>query len=250
MKVSYSKLSTFNQCPFLYKLIYLEHLEPKDDLRPDNPLFVGTAIHEGIEHRSIDAAIESYKAHYEEMTPMNELEILKMKTILPKAFEQIPNCDTYEYKLDVEDEYVGYIDGLVKNEDGTYDILDFKCSNNVAGYKKSPQVHIYKYYFERLTGNKVRDLYYVFVPKSTIKLLEDWNPDDEDTKNRILEDLATKDIHFEKVEYDRQQVNYFFARKTLLEKAKVFEKRYSTSCKWCQFAKFCRTNGADRSELK
>ena len=126
--------------------------------------------------------------------------------------------------------------------------MDFKCSNNVAGYKKSPQVHIYKYYFERLTGNKVRNLYYVFIPKSSIKLTEGLSK--EDTVKQILEDLSTKDIHFEKVDFDANQIRYFFARKTLMEKATVFEKRYSTSCKWCQFAKFCKTNGADRSELK
>lgn len=172
-----------------------------------------------------------------------------LKTVLPKALEQIPKGE-YEYKLDVPDEYVGYIDCLVKNDDGTYDILDFKCSNNISGYKKSPQVHLYAYYFERLTGNKVRNLYYVFIPKWTMKLTEDLDYADDNIKNALIEELSTKDIHFEKVEYDRQQVNYFFARKTLMEKAKVFEKRYSTNCRWCQFAKFCKTNGADRSELK
>lgn len=245
MKVSYSLVNTWNTCPFLYKLKYIDRLEPKDDLSPDNPLFVGTACHEGIEHRDINAAIESYKSHFEEITPEHEAEIEKIKTILPKAFTQIPECETYEYKLDVPDEFVGYIDGLVKNEDGTYDILDFKTSNNISGYKNSPQIHIYKYYFERITGNTVRDLYYVFIPKPEIKLTEGLTNKDE-----VLEDLRKKDIHFEKVEYDKQQINYFFARKSLLEKANTFQKRYSTKCNWCPFKKFCKTNGVDRSELK
>lgn len=245
MKVSYSLINTWNTCPFLYKLKYIEHLEPKDDLSPDNPLFVGTACHEGIENRSVEAAVESYKSHFNELNLEHELEIEKLKVILPKAFLQIPECETYEYKLDVPDEFVGYIDGLVKNEDGTYDILDFKTSNNINGYKNSPQVHIYKYYFERITGNTVKDLYYVFIPKPTVKLNEDLSNRDD-----IINDLKERDIHFEKVNFDRQQVNYFFARKSLLEKATVFQKRYSSKCNWCTFKKFCKTNGVDRSELK
>ena len=248
MKVSYSKVNVWNTCPFRYKLEYLEHLEPKDDLRPDNPLFIGSAIHEGIEKNSIDEAVNSYLSHYPEVNSQNDLMVLYIKTVLPKALSDIPRGE-YEYKIDVPDEYVGYIDCLVKNDDGTYDILDFKCSNNVSSYKKSPQVHLYKYYFERLTGNTVRDLYYVFIPKPTLKLTEDLVIDDKLSEN-LVNEVSDKEIHFEKVEFNRQHVNYFFARKSLMEKAKVFEKRYSTKCSWCPFQKFCSTNGVDRSELK
>ncbi|MBQ6627887.1 MAG: PD-(D/E)XK nuclease family protein [Methanobrevibacter sp.] len=245
MKVSYSKVDTYNTCPFLYKLKYIEHLEPKDDLSPSNPLFIGTACHEGIETRDVEKAVESYKSHFDEITSEHEVEIEKIKSIVPKAIEQIPDCEFYEYKLDVPDEFVGYIDGLVKVDEGLYDLLDFKTSNNISGYKTSPQVHIYKYYFERLTENKVRDLYYVFIPKSAIKLNEDLS-----NVKEITDELKSRDIHFEKIDFDKQQVNYFFARKSLLEKETNFQKRYSSKCNWCQLRKFCKTNGADRSELK
>ena len=249
MKFSYSSVATWNTCPFLYRLRYIEHLEPKDDLRPSNALFIGTRCHEGIEHRSVEKAIESYKSHFEEITPAHELEILKLETILPKAFEQIPEGE-YEYKIEVPDEFVGYIDCLVKVEDGVYDLLDFKTTNNVDGYKDSPQVHIYKYFYERLTGNKIRDLYYVFIPKSTIKLTEGLDLTDEALKKSIVEELSSKDIHFEKVEYDKTHVNYFFARINQIKKDTTFKKRYSRNCNWCSFKKFCQSNGLDRSELK
>lgn len=245
MKVSYSLLNTFNACPFQYKLKYIDKLQPKDDLRPDNPLFVGTACHEGIESRDINQALESYKSHYPELNSENEFEIEKLKIVLPKAISEIPECELYEYKLEAPDEFVGYIDGLVKVGDNTYDLLDFKTSNNVSSYKNSGQVHIYKYYFERLTNNKVRDLYYVFIPKADEKLNESLS-----NKEKILEDLKKKEIHFEKIPFDKQQVNYFFARKSILEKSKTFNKRYSSKCNWCQFKKFCKSNGLDKSELK
>ena len=71
-----------------------------------------------------------------------------------------------------------------------------------------------------------------------------------DNKKEILEELSNMNVHFEKVEYDRNQVNYFFARKTLLEKAKTFPKRPNRFCSWCPFHKFCQSNGVDKSELK
>ena len=58
------------------------------------------------------------------------------------------------------------------------------------------------------------------------------------------------DIRFEKVDYDQAKVNYFFAKKALMEKSKVFLKRTSGKCNWCPFKRLCASNGSDRSELK
>ena len=90
-------------------------------------------------------------------------------------------------------------------------------------------------------------MYYVFIPKFKETLTEDVSV--KDIEDKIVEYFADKDIHFEKVEFDRQQVNWFFARKTLMEKATEYPKRYTTSCKWCDYQKYCSTNGKDTSEL-
>lgn len=239
MKVSYSRLSCFNACPYKYKLRYLDKLEPKFDERPDNPLVLGTRLHEGIETRSIDKAIEKYKEPYSIFGDENELEIAKLKAILPVAFRDIPEGE-YEHKLDVDDEFIGYIDLLVKVEDGVYDLFDFKYSNNISRYLKSPQIHIYKYYFERITGNTIRDMYYVFIPKNTKK----------STSQEDLDKFAQDNpIILQKVDFDKMHVNHFFARKSILEKTKEFEKRYTTKCAYCEFQKYCRTKGEDKSEL-
>jgi len=245
MKVSYSKVSCFNDCPYKYKLRYIDKLEPKFDERPDNPLILGTRIHEGIETRNIEKAIEKYKEPYSIFGEENEWEIFKMKSILPVAIRDIPEGE-YEHKLDVADEFVGYIDLLVKVDEGLYDLYDFKYSNNFSGYSKSPQIHIYKYYYERITGNKIRNMYYVFIPKNTKKLP---SKDLEEAKRVLNEELSNSSIRFEKIEYDKQYVGYFFARKTLLEKATSFEKRYTTRCSYCEYQKYCRTKGEDKSEI-
>ena len=250
MSFSYSRVGCYNDCPYMYRLRYIDKLKVKPDESPTNALYFGTATHAGIENRSVDAAIESYKSNYKEITEAHEIEILKLKTILPKAFEQIPEGE-YEHCLRDPDGFIGYIDCLVPVEEGVYDLLDFKTSNNINGYKNSGQVHVYKYYYEKLTGNKIRDLYYVFIPKFKDSLTEGMSLEDEDKlKERIINTLSQKDIHFEKIEYNRQQVNWFFARKALMEKAKEFPKKYTTKCKWCDYQLYCRTNGKDRSELE
>lgn len=246
MKVSYSKVQTFSDCPYKYKLRYLDKLEPKFDERPDNPLILGTRVHEGIETRNIEKAIEKYKEPYSIFNEENEWEIFKIKSILPVAIRDIPEGE-YEYKLDIPNEFVGYIDLLVKIDEGLYDLYDFKYSNNVSSYLKSPQIHIYKYYYERITGNKIRNMYYAFIPKNNKKLP---SKNIEEAKNILTEELNNSKINFEKVEYNKQFVGYFFARKTLLEKATSFEKRYTTRCSYCEYQKYCRTKGEDRSELK
>lgn len=49
MQVSYSRIDTFKQCPYKYKLIYIDKLETKFNLDPTNALVLGTALHTGIE---------------------------------------------------------------------------------------------------------------------------------------------------------------------------------------------------------
>ena len=250
MSFSYSKVSTFWDCPFKYKLIYIDKLKAKDNNNPDNPLFTGTAIHEGIEKKSIAAAIENYKSNFNEFDKRHDLEILKIQTILKNAIDQIPRGE-YEYELLGDDGFTGFIDCLVKVDEGIYDVLDFKHSNNTDGYKESPQVLLYKYYFEKLTGFKVRNMYYVFIPKYTKKLSESFSEDEyESILSDIKENYSKSNVVFVKVEYDEDKVKAFMTKKRLMEIAKTYEKKSGFGCKWCEFRKYCASNGKDKSELK
>ena len=245
MKVSYSKVSTWNKCPYLYKLKYIDKLKTKPDTNPSCALYLGSALHEGIEKRSIEAAIDLYKKNYTDYTTDHEIEILKLQAILPKAINEIPEGE-YEHCLNVPDEFIGYIDCLVPVGDNEYDLLDFKYSNDNR-YSNSEQVHIYKYYYERLTGNKIRNLYYVLIPKLKDTLNENLNRDDF---NKLLEKYKdTAEIKFIKVDYDREKVNHFFARRAMMFKDNEFKKRINNLCGWCEYQKYCMSNGKDKSEL-
>lgn len=246
MRYSFSSTSTWWDCPFKYKLKYLDKLQVKPDLRPDNPLFEGTAMHEAIEKRSIVEGINSYKSNFPILDDNHNFEIYKMEKLMKKAIEQIPEGE-YEFKL-LTDEFVGYIDGLIKVDEGVYDLYDFKFSSaSPSKYSKSGQIHIYKYFYEKITGNKIRDMYFAIIPKFSEKLSEEMAEDK--LKEKFEKWLQKHDIQFLKVDYDPQQVNWFFAKIRSIDKATSYEKKYSIACKWCDYQKFCSTNGRDRSEL-
>lgn len=245
-RVSYSSIETYWSCPYHYKLRYIDKLKTKPDTSPSCALYEGTAIHEAIEKRSIVEGMNTYRSNYKEINDEHYFEMYKLEKAMKKGIDQVPEGE-YEYKL-VNDTFIGFIDMLVKVEDGVYDLYDFKYSQNVDGYKKSGQVHIYAYYYEYLTKNKIRNIYYVFIPKCPIKY--DENDDINILKQKVDEFYNKNDVRFEQIEFDRQHISYFFARQKMLEKETAFEKRYSFKCNWCEYQNYCKTNGADKSELE
>lgn len=243
MSFSYSKVETHHSCPYKFYLRYIQKLEAKPDMSPNNALFLGSALHEGIEKRSVDEAIEKYKSYFEEITPAHDFEIEKLEQAVIKAINALPEGD-YEYRLSDPDGFVGYIDMLVKVEDGVYDLYDFKYSNAIGRYANSSQIHIYKYYYEKITGNKIRNMYYAMIPK----LMETLN-ESLDKEAKLKEYIDNSQVTLQQIEYDKKQVSYFFARKVMMEKDDKFIKRQSGACKWCEFKHLCESNGEDRSEL-
>ena len=59
MRFSHSRVSTFVQCPYKFKLRYLDGLETIQDPSADNALVIGKAMHMGIEE-GIPAAVRWY----------------------------------------------------------------------------------------------------------------------------------------------------------------------------------------------
>lgn len=171
MQVSYSRIDTFKQCPYKYKLIYIDKLETKFNLDPTNALVLGTALHTGIEKNVLEA-IKGYYSNYPSVTPLMVNEAIKLEIMIEKAKVILPKGE-YELCLDDED-YIGYMDllapvyqtninharydenGNVIDNDGYevsqdiigYDLYDFKYSNNVDNYLNSRQLHLYKYYLK------------------------------------------------------------------------------------------------------
>lgn len=182
-----------------------------------------------------------YKQQFPRITDKHIEEIMKLEYWIPIVREQLKNLGTkftYEYEIK-NSEYVGYVDLMIHNQDGTVDVVDFKYSNNIEHYINSKQIHLYKYYLEKL-GFKVRNLGYLFIPKTSIRMKKD-----EDTykfRKRLEETLKSQKLQLEKVEYDENKVKEFFEEIKILEKDNTYEKNETKLCDWCDYKEYCQSN--------
>lgn len=275
MKLSHSRVETYTKCPRQFKYRYVDNLTtlPTDD--PASPLILGHALHTGIE-KDVKAAIDEYYSAYPVINDNHITEAMKLEYLIPKAKEILPPGE-HEVKIEDED-FVGYIDLLVPTEppiifsDGWkddkfiskiepdteyeyYDLYDFKYSNNIKNYMESGQLHEYKYYFEKLNpGKKIRKLYFVFIPKSQlrIKYKNKTNPRDEtiyEFRQRVMEDLQSKTISIEEVQYNPTKVIEFLTNSKHAIEDTTYEKNETKLCNWCEFKKYC-LEGIDYEIIK
>lgn len=272
MQVSHSRVGTHKNCPYQFKLIYKDGLTTIFNCDPQNALVLGHALHTGIE-KDVNAAIEEYYNAYPIIEDKHITEAMKLEYLIPKVKAVLPEGE-HEVKIETDD-FVGYIDLLAPVElsledkdeicekcgkqcgcsgsgqclvgmyDGVYDIYDFKYSNNVNNYMDSAQLHLYKYFFELTNpGKRIRNLYYVFVPKCWLKqkYKNKTNKRDEtlyEFRNRCMEDLKQKEIQTVKIDYDPNKViEYLIDAKHCIEDTE-YTKKPNRLCDWCEFKDYC-----------
>lgn len=226
-------------------------------LPPDNadhPLIVGQALHTGLE-KGVDAGIREYFMSYPIITDNHINEAIKLQTVIPKAAAMIPKG---QFEVEISNKYfTGFIDLLAPVEEKIigeepgwngafspiveewFDLYDFKYSNNVSGYKKSKQLHLYKYFWEREhPGKKIRKMYFLFAPKVNIKQkkIESLG----DFRNRLIAELQTAEPELVEIQFDMNQVvDFLFGVQTVLE-AKDFPKNEGYLCNWCEYQDYCQ----------
>lgn len=257
MQMSYSRVSSFEQCPFKWKLRYIDELETIDKCDPGDALKLGTALHEGIE-TDVDTAIGNYFRSYPIITDLHENEAMKLRALIPKAKSILPEGGEFERLIECED-FKGFIDYLVPvktvkvvhthgtacqmghfEEESTneFDIYDFKYSNNVDRYLESEQLHVYKYFAEKLLGIKIRNLYFLFVPKTQIRQKK--TEDLFQFRKRLSETLETMEPRIERVEYDPNKVIDFLTATKHVVECEEYEKRESRLCDFCEYQNYCQ----------
>lgn len=255
MQLSHSRIDTYRTCPFQYKLKYIDKLKTKFDYKPDNALVLGIAMHLGIDE-GVEAAIKNYFSNYLSVNDAMVDEAIKLEYLIPKVQETIPPDGIFEDKID-DDDFVGFMDYLVEvpNEEvtikgktytptsyKTYDLYDFKYSNNKKHYLDDEQLHLYKYFFEKTRRDKIRNLYYVFVPKLKVK---DYN--DPNYKDKLIADLLAANIDIVQIKYDINYVIKFLIDAKHCIEDTTFNK--GTNCYFCPYKKYCASNGEDTSEI-
>lgn len=245
MKFSHSRVDSFISCPYKYKLSNIDKLVVYPNTDPTNALILGTALHTGIE-KDIATAIEWYYNQFPIITDSHIEEAIKLESVIKKCRDILPEGGESELQITTDD-FIGYIDYLVKVDEGVYDLYDFKYSNAVERYKESGQLHEYKYYFE-LTheGQKIRDMYFLFAPKVSIRMKRKnkTNPRDErleDFRLRLKKELEDKEAQLIRIDYNPKKVEEFHYNCEQLINAKEFPKNETRLCDWCDFKDFCQT---------
>ena len=208
MRYSFSRVSLFEDCPYHFKLRYIDQLTELPRLEATNPLIIGNALHTAIE-KGLDVAIQEYYDSYPVLTDEIILEAMKLEILVPKVhkfleqfvgFEQI-----HEYKIDKPD-YLGFVDLILVAPTGECIVIDFKYSNHIKNYKDSGQLHVYKHYLEQ-DGYDVKKLGFLFVPKVQRK-----QGDTEDIfhyRKRVLAEVEQSEVTFLPIEFDNMNVIYF-----------------------------------------
>ena len=274
-KIHYSTIAQYGTCPYQYKLRYVDGIKTIFDADPQNALVIGTALHKGVE-TDVETAIKEYYATYPIIDDRHVTEAMKLEYLIQEVKKVVPEGE-HEVNFQTDD-YEGTIDLLVpteltmeekddiccecdKQDDcghccsgrcdrgkfaNYYDIYDFKYSNNVKNYMESPQLHLYKYFFEQANPSKrIRKLFFVFVPKCNlrIKYKNKTNPRDEtiyEFRNRCMEDLKQKEVQIKEVTYDYTKVTEFLRQAIRCANDEEYQKNPSRLCDWCNYKAFCQ----------
>lgn len=229
MKFSYSRVSIYQQCPYRFKLQYLDELKTLENFDADNALYIGSMLHKAIE-TDVETATQEYYDLFPIITDVHINEAMKIEVLAPKVKKLLPK-GKHEVTLE-DEEFKGFIDYLTNNE-----IYDFKYSNNVERYLESGQLHVYKYFAEKLLGVEVKHLYYVFVPKVAIRQKK--TETIEQFRNRLREILSEQHPQIVRVDYNQTKVDEYLETVEEIKNATEFPKNPSKLCQWCNYKNLC-----------
>lgn len=223
---SYSRVSLFEDCPYHFKLRYIDNLT-------ELPNSIGKSLHTGIEH-DVPTALNYYYNSFPVLTDRMIEEAIKLEILIPKVQTFLDEMFDgwkliHEYEIDKPD-YKGFVDLIAVANDGQCMVIDFKYSNHIKNYLDSGQLHIYKDYLEQ-DGFKVKKLAYLFVPKTSIKQKKD--EDLFQFRKRLISTLEEMKVTFVPIEFDEMKTVYFLNNIEKIETAKEYPKNISGNCFGC-----------------
>lgn len=241
-----SSINTYLKCPRQYFYHYILDLKSKDGT-PDTVSY-GKAVHSACEF-AVNYAIErneyptkeefinSFKKGLDEQ-PMSsykqrEIYLERGEKALEEYYVQlcntpVKNLYATEKKvlLDIDGiKFKGIIDRIDKNDDGTFTIYDYKTGTAKNEKIICPegehedyynQIGLYKYYFEKESGSKVKETVFIFPEEFT---------------NNFLLNLTEEDCD--------GIVSKFKNAISDIKSYKFAPSKDENVCKWCQFKDFC-----------
>jgi phage nucleotide-binding protein len=245
IQFSYSRVDSFKQCKYKWKLHYIDELETVSNQDSTNALYLGNALHKGIE-TNVGQAIKEYMDHYYLITDLIVNETIKLEILIPKVKKILKDINIYKQEYEINTpRFKGFVDLITKNDDGTVDVFDFKYSNNVENYMTSGQLHIYKYFLEQ-QGFKVRKLGFIFIPKTFIRQKN--TEDLYQFRKRLIKEVEESQVQIKEINYNPNKVIEFFNNIIDIKDETEFTKNPTKLCGWCQYQIYCE-KGEDYMNL-
>ena len=243
MQFSHSRVECFENCPFRFKLSYLDNLSTLPNVDdPTNALFLGTTLHEGIE-QGVKHGIETYYGNYPIISDLHVNEAMKLEHWIPIVREEVSKLcgdanPIFEYEIN-HPTLKGFIDLLIPRGNNKFAIYDFKYSNNVDRYLESRQLHEYKHFYESLNPtHEVVELGFIFVPKTAIRQKKTETL--TQFRQRLKATLNDLDIRTIQVPFNEEKVVDFYEKVKTIEEATEFPKNETRLCDWCEFKSYCK----------
>ncbi|MEG2412600.1 MAG: AAA family ATPase [Clostridium sp.] len=233
---SHSKVECHNSCHYKYKLRYVDKFRTIPDYTADNALICGNTMHQGAETNLADA-LKFYYSNYPIISDDHVHEVMKFTYLIPKIHEILDGINVYKKEFSINtSRFIGIVDLITKNDDGTVDVFDYKYSNAVEKYSESPQLHLYKYFLEQM-GFKVRKLGFIFIPKVAIKQKKEESL--YQFRYRLQEELKISKIRIMEVQYDAAKVIDFMDDIIKINEDEEYKKLPTRLCDWCDYKKLC-----------
>lgn len=245
MRLSFSRVDTYKTCPYRFDLRYNKGMVTFEKKDNTNALYLGTALHMAIE-KSPEEAVEWYLSQFPISTDEIIEEAMKLSAMGEKAHNLVQNISrapVFEKNVFVHDDgfdFLGFIDCLMPIRPGHWAMLDFKYSSNVEHYSESPQLPIYKHYFEKMTGEHIDMMAYLICPKIGIR-----RKDGEDTESfrlRLREEMEKPEWKpmLIPVENSEGAIEFWYEDVHKLMTATEFPKKEGKLCWWCDYREYCQ----------
>lgn len=235
-RYSHSRVECHNNCPYQYKLRYVDHIKTISAPEPNDALICGNTIHKGAE-TNLKEALEFYYSNYPIISDLHVNETVKFEYLIPKIHEILAGVNVYKKEFRINtDRFIGIVDLITKNDDGTVDVFDYKYSNNYEHYSESPQLHLYKYFLEKV-GFKVRKLGFIFIPKISIRQKQD--EDLYKFRCRLTNEVKNSKIKIMEVQYKAEKVAAWMNDIINITEDNEFKKNPTNLCSWCEYQNYC-----------
>jgi RecB family exonuclease len=248
--ISFSALKIWNDCPFKYKLTYVDNVQK---FRGSEYTVFGTSLHEACEKKLLDNNInevECFLNKFEEelknipsdiqidntlITEMKEQGKTLASMALPALKEKFGNFKVLAAEEDIFEaikkipelnyNFKGYIDLIIQTEDNKIHILDWKtCAWGWDAKKKSDPMITYQLTFYK----------YFYSQKHNV------DPKNIETHFALLKRTAKKDNVeiFRVTSGDKKTENAFnLLTKALYSINKGFFPKNRLACKYCEYNK-------------